>query len=47
MNTKVIEIQAEGKTREYNIEGPERDTVVSFWDYLKAQGVIEDYRVDE
>ena len=44
---QVIEVQNEDTTRVYNLEGPRLDTVVDFWEYLVANGVIESYNAKE
>lgn len=47
MTIQVIEVQDKKTTRTYNISGPRIETVKSFWEYLKAQEVIESYEVRE
>lgn len=37
--------EKEGKVRVYEINGPQDETITSFWDYLKANRIIQDYRV--
>jgi hypothetical protein len=34
---------AQGKVRIYNIEGPQEETIIGFWQWLKNQGVIEGF----
>jgi hypothetical protein len=34
---------AEAKVRIYNIEGPQEETIIGFWQWLKNQGVIEGF----
>lgn len=45
--TQVIEVQDKKTTRTYNLDGPKVETVRSFWDYLKANNVIESYEIKE
>ena len=33
----------EAKVRIYNIEGPQEETIIGFWQWLKNQGVIEGF----
>ena len=33
----------EGTTREYHIEGPSPETVISFWRWLVDRGVIQSF----
>ena len=41
-------IEKRGKiTREYNIVGPRRDTVDSFWQSLVDAEVIDSYEIEE
>ena len=47
MNYQVTEGQTKDTTRVYNITGPKRESVESFWEWLKAQGVIEGYEIAE
>lgn len=47
MNYKITEVQDKDTTRVYNITGPKRETVESFWEWLKAQGTIESYEIVE
>jgi hypothetical protein len=45
MTTQVIEVQDKKTTRTYNIKGPKLETVQAFWEYLKANQVIESYEI--
>jgi len=53
MKYKVTEVPAEEDAKRklpswtYTISGVEFETVTSFWDYLKASKVIEDYQVEK
>lgn len=42
---KPVGKNAEGKVRVYEIDGPSLETVTSFWQWLKDQGTIEDYKI--
>jgi len=45
--TETVKV-SDKKTKEnvYNLEGPQRETVESFWEYLKKQGVVESYEIE-
>lgn len=45
MTTTVIETQHDGKTRFYNIDGPQFTTVLKFWNWLEETGVIDSYTI--
>ena len=45
MKTQVIETQLNGKTRTYQIDGPQYDSVLSFWTWLKDKEIIEDFTI--
>lgn len=46
MITSVIETQLDGETkRVYELEGPQFETVRSFWAWLQDTGQIESYRI--
>lgn len=45
MKTHVIETTLYGKTRTYDIEGPQFTTVLNFWSWLEETGVIESYTI--
>jgi hypothetical protein len=47
VNIQVTEIQDKKTTRTYNLSGPRVETVQSFWEYLKANEVIESYEIRE
>jgi hypothetical protein len=47
MNYKITEVQDKKTTRVYNITGPKRETIESFWEYLVARNVIESYELTE
>ena len=47
MNYQITEVQNKNITRTYNIKGPQRETVESFWNWLQAHGVIESYELKE
>ena len=47
MTYEVVEVQNKDKTRTYNIEGPRKETVESFWNWLKANGVIDSFEIAE
>jgi hypothetical protein len=42
---KPVGKNAEGKVRVYEIDGPSLETVTSFWQWLKDQRTIEDYKI--
>lgn len=45
MKTQIIETQLSGKTRTYQIDGPQYDSVLSFWTWLKDKEIIEDFTI--
>jgi len=47
MNYQITEVQNKNTTRVYNITGPKRESIESFWNYLKSTGVIERYEIAE
>jgi hypothetical protein len=47
MTLQVIEVQSKDKTRVYNIDGPQRETVESFWNWLKTKRIIESFEITE
>lgn len=47
MNYKVTELQDKKTTRVYNITGPKRESVESFWEWLKAREIIQGYEITE
>jgi len=47
MTYEVVEVQNKDKTRTYNIKGPRKETVESFWNWLVANRVIESYKITE
>jgi hypothetical protein len=47
MNYQVTEVQNKDTTRVYNIKGPKRESVESFWKWLKAQEIIQGYEIAE
>ena len=42
---QITETQLNGTIRIYNIDGPKWESVVSFWDYLVQQEIIESYTI--
>jgi hypothetical protein len=44
---QISEIQNKDVTRVYNIEGPQIATIVSFWEWLKQERIIENYSITE
>ena len=42
---KPVGKNTQGKVRVYEIDGPSLETVTSFWQWLKDQGTIEDYKI--
>lgn len=47
MTIHVIEVQDKKTTRTYSLKGPQLATVRSFWEYLKAQKIIESFELKE
>ena len=47
MTYQITEVQNKDKTRVYNIDGPQRETVESFWQWLKVNRIIENYEIVE
>ena len=47
MGYKITEVQDKKATRVYNITGPKKETINSFWAYLVATGTIESYEIAE
>lgn len=45
--TQVTEVQDKKTTRTYTLKGPKVETVQSFWEFLKANEVIESYEIKE
>ena len=44
---KVTEVQDKDTTRLYYLDGPQLDTVASFWDYLVGTRQIDNYEIEE
>ena len=47
MRHTVTEVQDKNTTRTYNLSGPQLETIIGFWSYLKDSKTIEDYKVEE
>lgn len=47
MAYRITEVQNKEKTRIYNLEGPQLQTIQSFWESLKASKIIEDFEIEE
>ena len=47
MTYQITEVQNKDVTRVYNISGPKKETVESFWNWLKANGVIDSFEIAE
>ena len=43
----VREVQDKDTTRLYYLDGPQLDTVASFWDYLVETREIDGYEIEE
>lgn len=44
---KVTETQNKDTTRVYHLEGPQLDTVRSFWEHLVRTKAIDSYEIEE
>ena len=47
MGHKITEVQNKDITRVYNLNGPQLETIKSFWDTLVASNIIESYEITE
>ncbi len=45
MKTQIIETKLNKKTRTYELDGPQYDSVLSFWTWLKEKELIEDFTI--
>ena len=45
MKTQITETKLNKKTRTYEITGPQYDSVLSFWTWLKEKELIEDFTI--
>ncbi len=45
MKTQIIETKLNKKTRTYQLDGPQYDSVLSFWTWLKEKELIEDFTI--
>jgi hypothetical protein len=47
MTYEVTEVQNKNVVRVYNINGPKKESVESFWNWLVSHQVIESYSITE
>ena len=47
MTYQITEVQNKDVTRVYNITGPKKETIESFWNWLKTNKVIESFETTE